>query len=849
VILRQRFGSPRAAGDDAGDDDDAAGTPGGTTVSSIRSASEKSSSLSATASMSVSAADLTVSQFLAQCRERAFDRAEELPNETRSRVKRLLIRMCTIAVSAVYSSPACATTAHVDVLQGRDSTQRALEALSSVSASVSPAPLTPDSLSSPPSICGSICGSVEDRLSKIPVFLSLFINELITLSCACITLTVEDKPLRSVQSAAAALLCRTVKLFLSTADPDGAARAHSTALSPLMPFGGAAERILQQYLSQTLSAVRALLLVRYDAGLLAAAGEVIFDLMRLGFLRDKIAIRRLLKIALASYEAEPLPLPVPVQVDSAHTSLRLPLRLRRPAGSPPDTVSDETAAVEQVVLCANAAKLFVLSLPAAHTAGLCGEGCEDVTECRQEVAALFSGPVLRSLAPIWSAVLSDAARVQQGREGGWPTGSTETDARRGGLCYAAHVDPEVMQPHLIRDLPYIAAALAAASSSGETPLSESEADNGDHIALFSLICILFGQYCQDVNASDLNRDSHKSSAVTSTGHVLLSALISLSSARPCVPPVAQWAPLMDMVSQRLLPILAEKCRFQTVLCVLSQVLTLCERLLEQEPALDGTGSPESLVDAVRRVVLFVAQRFLQRFDSTSAAVPSLSVDSYFNRGFFASSTVAKTQYAILSKVPYRCIQLLSVLSARESGAVDSAAFLAFRLSVCVILHISIHLSCGTSSGTVGTSGGALREQDLKAHLAECIAWYRSFLVRGHSSPAVVAEYLFSLLPQLQIWLSDTQTQNQTQPTARRHSRMGWGCDADALVLREELVLPAEGRAESAVVEVLLLMAKLCLTATENTDMVSLQHTVTVTQHIVTLTPHTAHSHSYAVILT
>jgi hypothetical protein len=167
---------------------------------------------------------LTSTKFAAYCRERVLDHAPEL-DYCRVQLKCVAVQCILFALAQVKGS------VHSDLGQARAVTDQNLLAIQSTHTS-------------------------EAILATIPRYLPLFLTDLINLCCTCATYMIDEKPVLHLQQESMLLMYQVIELFLYTEDPDNKL-AQSGAGAGLDPLTEAVEgRLLHQFTSQLLSAVR-----------------------------------------------------------------------------------------------------------------------------------------------------------------------------------------------------------------------------------------------------------------------------------------------------------------------------------------------------------------------------------------------------------------------------------------------------------------------------------------------------------------------------------------------------------------------------------------------------------------
>ena len=167
---------------------------------------------------------MNCTKFAIYCRERALAHAPQL-DSCRAQLKCVAVQCILIALSHISG------TVHSDLGLARAATERHLRTLPGKNTSA-------------------------EALATVPRYLPLFLTDLVNLCCTCATFMIDDKPVLTLQLTAMQLMHQVVEMFLLTEDPD-IKMAQSGAGAGLDSLTEAVEgRILHQFTSQLLSAVR-----------------------------------------------------------------------------------------------------------------------------------------------------------------------------------------------------------------------------------------------------------------------------------------------------------------------------------------------------------------------------------------------------------------------------------------------------------------------------------------------------------------------------------------------------------------------------------------------------------------
>lgn len=342
----------------------------GTTASSSSSSAEGGESV------------LTYTALAARCREIVLEQVPELKH-CRVQIKCVAVRCILIALRGRSTDPQ-----HTDLGLARKRTNDLLSQLSNPS---------------------------DEVILGLPKPLSLFLNDLINLGCACATFTIDDKPILLLQKESMELIRIIVGLYLNSPDPDIVSQGQEAPPE-------SENKILLQFISQILSAIRLCLAVPYSPELNINAGGALCDLMQGGFITDKVIARRLVKSLFNICETQP---------DKDDGAGKLQVRFRQSAN-----VSDDIAAAEHVVGVTLLAQLFLLTVQSVSNV--------HVNETVRATLASMINEHAAVLAPIWRAVALDAVRVIADSETVWDDEnqvqseqSRLVNPLRGGLTYGS----------------------------------------------------------------------------------------------------------------------------------------------------------------------------------------------------------------------------------------------------------------------------------------------------------------------------------------------------------------------------------------------------------------------------
>ena len=332
----------------------------------------------------------------------------------RVRVKCVALRCATTALEGVMH-----TVSHTDLEKSRLLTQTALSRVS----------LSPTDL----------------ELESLPCYTALFLHDVVSFACACATYSIEDHRMVTLQASASEFLAVVVRMFWNSRDPD------EVVLDANQVTSGRG-KILQQFISQIISAVRTCLTSPWHPVLLHTTGDLVFELIRGQLLSDKLVVKRVAKLLLPTVADVALSsvsggtgTEGGAAVDDSRVHL---VKVRAPLSS---VVADEVVTTRHIVSMSNVAKLYLLTTGSGPYKGL-------ETEATLALKG-FLESYLENFTEVWFAIAIDAARVLQGTKK-WPKPTSKTDPRVGGLCYGPTVSSVRLTAHLELALPFVLAAAA-----------------------------------------------------------------------------------------------------------------------------------------------------------------------------------------------------------------------------------------------------------------------------------------------------------------------------------------------------------------------------------------------------
>ena len=282
--------------------------------------------------------------------------------------------------------------------------------------------------------------------SDAPRYLALFLNDVVSLACTGATFTIEDKSILELQEVSVALVHEIVMLFANTVDPD-------IQIDQGQATSGCENKILSQFLSQLLGAVRVALSTPFAADLYYNCGTIVCELIQRGFIADPVTIKRLIKTLLSFCE----------ESSASRSDI-----------SPPHSFSATSAIVSEDVLtschlvgAAIAAKLFSIPFPEYNNT------TQLIKDSTRHVVSSALEESLPILATIWFNIVIDGARlfpfdtVRNGGDNssndvltysGW---KEESNPLRGGLTYSPYADIASLRSRYNDILPYVAVAVVS----------------------------------------------------------------------------------------------------------------------------------------------------------------------------------------------------------------------------------------------------------------------------------------------------------------------------------------------------------------------------------------------------
>ena len=278
------------------------------TMGAIASMNEPSSPLTVTGLL------LTHRQYASWCRNQALLKSKGL-QFARSRLKCIALACATEAISELMNGN---VSVHSDVAASRLAIESSLTLLAGDDAT----------------------HTDEVALHKLPCYAGMFLEDMVTLCCTCASYTLDDVQLRSLQQGAIDCLASIVLFFKQSADPEAPGQL-----------------ILSQFISQIISAVRPCLNISFTPLLLYSAGSLVCILIHHRFLEDKVLLKRLMKLMVASITDKTLASSVDstpanqALEDSAINEVSVQLQ-----------VADEYTVADRIVTLGLSGRLFLIGL-------------------------------------------------------------------------------------------------------------------------------------------------------------------------------------------------------------------------------------------------------------------------------------------------------------------------------------------------------------------------------------------------------------------------------------------------------------------------------------------------------
>lgn len=275
---------------------------------------------------------------------------------------------------------------------------------------------------------GVSTGTGQGMLNDVPCYLALFMHDVINLACACASFTIDDNRILGLLKVSIHLLKGTVDLFKRSLDPD----SDSSQAAPT--------KVLSQFISQLMSAVRPCFTLSRSPALLGLAGTLTITLIEEGLVVDKVVLKRLVKALTQTEEmTQNSSSARNINITDSAVSTGLPDSTSvRAAVSLED--NEDVGALEHIMRACAAARLYSLANDATphtdaeamrpgsdstssphHNGAAAAGGGGGVGEGVSSDACACINAVMKSRIPhfraLWLAIAVDSARVMQSAGG------------------------------------------------------------------------------------------------------------------------------------------------------------------------------------------------------------------------------------------------------------------------------------------------------------------------------------------------------------------------------------------------------------------------------------------------
>lgn len=138
-------------------------------------------------------------------------------------------------------------------------------------------------------VCDGKAKKGKEWMSLDCIPMILFLQDIVNMTCACASFTVQDKHILALQVSSMHLLADVIHVFHAAVDVDAVQPTGSNIVDYSY------DKLLTQSLSQLLAAIRTGLSVDHCPRLHFATYSCLLSLIESGYLRDKVAFKRLLK--------------------------------------------------------------------------------------------------------------------------------------------------------------------------------------------------------------------------------------------------------------------------------------------------------------------------------------------------------------------------------------------------------------------------------------------------------------------------------------------------------------------------------------------------------------------------
>jgi hypothetical protein len=283
----------------------------------------------------------------------------------------------------------------------------------------------------------------------MPCYASLFIHDIINSACSLATYTFNEKSILKLQLYSMQLLSVILDVFQSSVDPD---LQQSNSQDEFLS-ASADCKMLYQFISQILSALRPCLALQVSSELNAICSGILLKLMKMEFLHDKVALKRLLK-------------PLLSVVDNK-SDMTMPIQHRQ-------DMSEESSVIYQLTVMSSYAQLHLLT-------------CEQTVFIRQttkEYNSMIStvnsaiSEFMLKLVQIWFAYCIDCSRmiksltthiksidISEKMNDSRQDLINDFDPKLGGLTYNSHLRLHLIESTYLKNLPLFLSALCESSLS------------------------------------------------------------------------------------------------------------------------------------------------------------------------------------------------------------------------------------------------------------------------------------------------------------------------------------------------------------------------------------------------
>eukprot|EP00597_Dinobryon_sp_UTEXLB2267_P010556 CAMPEP_0170100882 /NCGR_PEP_ID=MMETSP0020_2-20130122/1920_1 /TAXON_ID=98059 /ORGANISM="Dinobryon sp., Strain UTEXLB2267" /LENGTH=1231 /DNA_ID=CAMNT_0010323857 /DNA_START=190 /DNA_END=3886 /DNA_ORIENTATION=+ len=371
---------------------------------------------------------MTYQTYVVYCRDSILKKSPDI-SLSRAELKSVAMKCAAIAIAGI--SPTDSNRSHLDLAVARQKTTSWLSELGKTTS--------------------------EFTLKKMPMFLPLFLNDVVNLACAGATFTVDDKPIPQLQQESMFLIRDIIQLFKRAHDPD-------IQIDTSVDVQYTSEnRILTQFLSQLLGAIRVSLATPHSPDLFLCSGFIFCDLIKYNFITDSTTIKRMIKTLLSFCDDSNIYQPL----DESTLQSRRLLKVSTVTSEDVSTASHLSGAVV-------AANLFVLAVKELSQSGV------HIKESIREIVLSAIQGYLPILSSVWLTATIDCARLAQmsllqlsdGMASSW-IGSVQTDAGitgliedesnplRGGMMYSPFFDIALVSRRFESALPYFIIAYSA----------------------------------------------------------------------------------------------------------------------------------------------------------------------------------------------------------------------------------------------------------------------------------------------------------------------------------------------------------------------------------------------------